>query len=209
MNGVFKAAYTAGQLSGGSGTMFIGNNNGSNRPSRIKIYEVEFFNSSGQTIKKFTPYMGNSGEGGLYDGVEEKFYSNAGSGNFTCGTRAGHKLLGPISLYNRWTQTSLTEDVNQGDNISFRQLETTWPQHSGPLKPANSSDTKYDCDVKGTGNWYAPVGQYKIWDAGIPAASSGAVQQTELWVRLDKLFGAPNNFSIAKNHITSTDFIEL
>ena len=153
--------------------------------------------------RDLVPVIGEDGRIGMYDKVTKRFFNNRGSGNFIAGPAKQS-----LPLYNRWTQTGLTEDVNQGDNISFKSISTSWPQHNGPFKPAQSGDTRYDCDNKNTGNWYCPIGQYNIWSGGIPAADSNPVSQTELWVRIDRL-AKENQFNIYDSCMTATDYIEI
>lgn len=171
--------------------------------SQIRLYSLKFWLPNGTLIRDFVPCISPSGKVGLYDKVTKRFFGNSGSGNLIAGTAKES-----IPMYNRWTQTSLTTDVNQGDNISFKPIFTSWPQHCGPLKPAQATETAYDCDVKGTGNWYSPIGQYVIWSGGIPAADSSAQLETELWVRTDR-FADEDQFNIYDGSITATDYIEI
>ena len=169
----------------------------------VRCYSCQIYDN-GTLIRDFAPCVNPQGEVGLYDKVNKRFYRNEGTGLF----RAGPSIKS-VTCYNRWIQNSLTADVNQGDNISFKPIFSSWPQHLGPLKPANSSvDTVYDCDNKGTGNWYAPVGQLRIWEGGIPAADGSAQLETELWVRIDRL-SKTNQFKIYENSISANNFIEF
>ena len=63
-------------------------------------------------------------------------------------------------------------------------------------------------DVKGTGNWYSPIGQYVIWNGGIPAADDSAQLETELWVRTDR-FADANQMKIYNGSIIAKDYIEI
>ena len=60
----------------------------------------------------------------------------------------------------------------------------------------------------GTGNWYAPIGQYNIWSGGIPAADGSAQTKTELWVRIDR-FSNEDQLNIYNGSITAKDYIEI
>lgn len=169
----------------------------------FRLYSLKFWLPNGTLIRDFVPCISPSGKVGLYDKVTKRFYGNSGKGNLIAGTTKES-----IPMYNRWTQASLTTNVNQGDNIAFKPIFTSWPQHCGPLKPAQATETVYDCDVKGTGNWYSPIGQYVIWSGGIPAADSSAQLETELWVRTDR-FADEDQFNIYDGSITATDYIEI
>ena len=171
--------------------------------SQIRLYSLKFWLPNGTLIRDFVPCISPSGKVGLYDKVTKRFFGNSGSGYLIAGTAKES-----IPMYNRWTQASLTTNVNQGDNIAFKPIFTSWPQHCGPLKPAQATETAYDCDVKGTGNWYSPIGQYVIWNGGIPAADDSAQLETELWVRTDR-FADEDQFNIYDGSITATDYIEI
>ena len=150
--------------------------------SSIKLYYCDIY-KDGVLQRSFHPVRRKKdGAIGLLDSVYGGFYSSS----FSAGPRISDAMK-EIPAYNRWVQDSWTTDVNAGDSIPFRRIFTSWPAHSGPIKPANSTpDTVYDCDVTGTGNWYSPVGQLKAWSGGIPAAHGNPELETELWVRFDK-----------------------
>lgn len=189
-------------------TLLAANTNGSiSGHLSARLYSCKIYDN-GTLIRDFVPCINPSGVVGFYDKANGRFYGNSGSGSFRAGT-ATNPIQWSIESYNRWIQNSLTTDVNQGDNISFKPIFSSWPQHLGPLKPANSNvDTVYDCDNKGTGNWYAPVGQLRIWSGGIPAADGSAQLETELWVRIDRL-NKTNQFKIYENSISANNFIEF
>lgn len=171
--------------------------------SQIKLYSLKFWLPNGTLIRDYVPCISPSGKVGLYDKVTKRFFGNSGSGYLIAGTTKES-----LPLYNRWIQTSCTTDVNQGDNIPFKPISTTWTDHFGAIKPAQSADTAYDCDVVGTGNWYAPIGQYNIWSGGIPAADGSAQTKTELWVRTDR-FSNEDQLNIYNGSITAKDYIEI
>lgn len=155
-------------------------------------------------IRDFVPARRNSdGAIGLYDLVNGGFYTQ-----YTGSALVAGPAKNTLSFHNRWVQTDFHNVLATGDSIGFRPIATAWPAHSGPLKVADSADTRYDCDNKGTGNWYAPVGQYNIWSGGIPAATGDAVLQTELWVRIDR-FSQENQVNIYNNSMTATDYVEI
>lgn len=173
-----------------------------NDAGTCSIYSCQIYDN-GTLVRDYIPAVNNRGEIGMYDKLNDKFYTNQGSGSFT-----GGPMRDSLPLYNRWIQNTWTTDVNQGDNISYQMITTAWPDHSGPIKPANSGDTKYDCDNKATGNWYAPIGQYRAWSGGIPAADSNPRKKTELWVRIDRM---PNTFQykVYDNSFVASSFNEI
>ena len=171
--------------------------------SQIKLYSLKFWLPNGTLIRDYIPCISPSGKVGLYDKVTKRFFGNSGSGYLIAGTTKES-----LPLCNRWIQTSWTTDVNQGDNIPFKPISTTWTDHFGAIKPAQSADTAYDCDVLGTGNWYTPIGQYNIWSGGIPAADGSAQTKTELWVRTDR-FSNEDQLNIYNGSITAKDYIEI
>jgi hypothetical protein len=116
---------------------------------------------------------------GYYDIINNNFYSNNGSGNFTAG---------PIintSGYNRWSQTS---SPNNSTVSGYSSIANTWPSHNAGIRQ-HGSNCLYNCDSGGT--WYAPIGQKATWEEGtmraIPAANGNSSLATELWVRIDNL----------------------
>ena len=172
--------------------------------SQIKLYSLKFWLPNGTLIRDFLPCISPSGKVGLYDKITKRFFGNSGPGSLIAGPAKES-----LPLYNRWIQNGWTTDVNQGDNIGFKSISTSWPEHNGPIKPANSStDCLYDCDNKGTGNWYAPIGQYRIWEGGIPAANGFAQLETELWVRLDR-FNEANKLQIYNSCMVAKSFNEI
>lgn len=167
-----------------------------------RLYSSKIY-VDGVLTRDFVPVASSSGKIGLLDKVTGTFFENLGSGSFIAGPAKQS-----IPLYNRWIQNGFHNDVATGDSIGFKPTTTSWPAHSGPLKAANSGDTKYDCDVVGTGNWYAPIGQYNIWSGGIPAADGNPVPRTELWIRIDRP-SQENQLNIYDNAISAANYIEI
>lgn len=178
------------------------NVNGPNDMGEVRIYSCQIYNN-GTLVRDFVPCVSPLGKVGMYDKVTKRFFGNSGTGNFIAGTTKES-----VPLYNRWIQNAFHDDVATGDSIGFMPITTTWPAHCGPLKAANSGDTKYDCDVVGTSNWYAPIGQYNIWSGGIPAADGNPTLQTELWIRVDRP-AQETQFNIYDSCMTATDYIEI
>lgn len=86
INGAQVATYTAGALSSGSGQFYVFNNNAKSRYSNMFLYELELYDSSGATVRKYVASKRNSNNAiGMYDLVSNTFYGNAGTGTFTAG----------------------------------------------------------------------------------------------------------------------------
>ena len=157
-----------------------------------KLYYLKIYNSGGALVRDYIPCISPTGEAGLYDKVTGKFYTNSGSGAFIAGK----------PLYNRWTQTS---SPNATSVSGYTPISIAWPSHSAGIRKHGSS-CLYNCDSGST--WYAPIGQYSIWEGGIPAADGTAQLQTELWVRIDKSSQA-EQLKIYDGTIMARDFIEI
>lgn len=179
-----------------------------------KIYSFKIYNgitgdpASSILVRDFVPCKNPSGTVGMYDLVEKKFYGNNGSGSFTAGTFVSKYefMLTYPSLsstgYNRWSQTS---SPNASSVTGYQPISISWSAHSSGIR-THGSDCLYNCDSGGT--WYAPIGQYNIWEGGIPAADGTPQSITELWVRTDKCSHA-TQAKIYDGAIVARDFIEL
>ena len=195
--------------------LFARNHNtaaGPNDMGTCRIYQCDIYDN-GKLVRSFYPAKRKSdGVLGMYDSVTNGFYTNAGSGTFGYANLSEALTVVPdsIPMYNRWVQDSWTTDVNAGDSIGIRRVFTSWPAHSGPIKPANDTGaTVYDCDNVGTTNWYAPIGQRVSWSGGIPAAHGNPELETELWVRYDTL-GEVGAASIQKGgSMAAKHFMEI
>ena len=146
---------------------------------------------------------------GLFDLVNSTFYPS-GNGALIAGPAAKQ----PPVLYNRWIQNNVTDTVSDGDSFTFKPIFTSWPQHNGPLKRANNSTyTYYDCDNKETSDWYAPIGQIRLWESQgntIPGASNARETAIELWVRINSPSTAKRiNLSMFDQAIQTFQIYEL
>ena len=166
------------------------------RRARGKLYFCQIY-QNGQLIRDFIPCANAQGTVGLYDLVNNQFYTkhNANNPNFIGGnTIDGHvefMLTYPkisTTQYNRWRQTS---GINQSTVQDFFPIETAWPNRNGGLCLSSASNTIYDCDAHSS-NWFAPIGQtgHGNWNGSgsmIPASDTSNTSETELWVRIDNL----------------------
>jgi hypothetical protein len=163
----------------------------SSRCYSCKIYD------NGILVRDFVPCKNTAGEVGLFDLVGNKFYGNNGAGNFIAGDN-----IGRLPLYNRWIQTS---SPNNTSVTGFKPINTSWPMHNAGIRKYPYS-CAYTCD--GSGNWFAPIGQYSAWNNAIPAADETPQTETELWIRTDNLPSA-SALSIFDKSITAKDYIEI
>ena len=177
-----------------------------------RIYSMRIYDGN-QMVRNFVPCKNPAGTLGLYDLVENKFYSNAGSGAFTSGAFVSKYefmltypnlglTLGTSEKYNRWTQTSSPNATSVTD---YTPISISWSAHSAGIRKHGSA-CLYNCDSGST--WYAPIGQYSAWEGGIPAANGEMATETELWVRIDKSAYA-TGANIYDGSIVATNFIEI
>jgi hypothetical protein len=62
----------------------------------------------------------------------------------------------------------------------------------------------------GTTTWYAAIGQYTLWNSGIPSAiDNNAQYETELWVRIDNLSPTQTAKIYNDNHIVGSHLYEF
>lgn len=166
---------------------------------RAKLYRCKCI-KSGALIRDFIPARRNSdGYVGLYDIINNVFYGNSGSGNFTAGNVSSNQS---IYLYNRWVQTS---SPNATSVSGFYPVSTSWSAHNAGIRKHGSACI-YNCDSGDT--WYAPVGQLVVWEGGIPAADGSMQKETELWARIDK-FSDATQTQIYNGAIVASDFVEI
>jgi len=211
-NSYIKINGTSYSISGGANTannILLLGDMGYNESCR-GIGKIEYAKiwADGKLVRNFVPCKNAGGTVGLYDLVEDKFYTNAGSGSFTAGTfvsKYEFMLTYPAlssTEYNRWTQTS---SPNATSVTGYTPIHIAWPAHSAGIRKHGSASL-YNCDSGDT--WYAPIGQYSIWEGGIPAANGNMQLQTELWVRTDKSADATQT-KIYDGTIVASNFIEL
>lgn len=119
-----------------NGSLYIGalNNNGSATiNSKTRIYEFSF-KDDGKLIRNLIPcYRKSDNEVGLYDLVNGVFYTNQGSGEFSCGVDIvnidGYKQLDYIGGNNAYIEFPyVTNGYNIGFDISFDVPRTSLTQ---------------------------------------------------------------------------------
>ena len=107
--------------------LFANNNNGSvdNRKIQLRIYNCKFFESTA-LVRNFIPcYRKSDNVIGLYDKVEEKFYTNSGTGTFTKGADVG---------------TGFNEIIGYGDT---KQEGTPTPDSPQDIEVVRGTQTVY------------------------------------------------------------------
>ena len=75
---------------------WVGNQAYTDNRGRIKLYSFQMYDN-GTLARDFVPCISDSGAIGLYDIVEEQFYSNAGTGVFTAGDVVDTPITGDES----------------------------------------------------------------------------------------------------------------
>ena len=89
----------------------------SNSSSHAKIYQAKIYDNN-VLVRNFVPAKDSSNVVGMYDLVEGKFYTNAGTGTFTAG--AEQKSGSGISLaYDTTNKTNNKVDVENTNNVKL------------------------------------------------------------------------------------------
>lgn len=201
INGVQKATYTNGSLSDKTGYLYIFANNALSRYGNVKLYSLEFYDSNGNTLRKYIPCVNSFSRTGLYDEINKRFYNNSGTGNFITGT-----TIESLPLYNRWIQNS-SPNASPNTGTGFKALTTSFTTYFYPItKSASSSSALYSMNI--SNNWWAPVGQKVTFNGGIPAADGSTQYETELWVRTDR-FIDESQLNIYDSSLTAKDYVEV
>lgn len=219
-------AYTSSTASTTVGNIFIFSNHNSNRGSNngptqnvggMRLYSFKMWDND-VMVRNFIPCKNASGTVGLWDTITQTFFTTP-TGAFTAGTelkglsipQSGNfefMLTYPKNsdiMYNRWTQTVSphTAHSTSTTGTGYTAIKTDYASYTGPLRFTTTS-SNYNNNAMYTANakqsWWAPIGQYVIYNGGIPAADGSIQKETELWVRLDKLH--PSTIKL----ITSKDF---
>lgn len=116
--------------------------------------------------------------------------------------------------YNRWKQTNAPQDewqpntdAGNGKATGYEAKEISWDTNfwGGLARQNNPSDTNIDpmsaCYIDGSvghGNWFFAIGCSTQWGNGIPGPADSAVDETELWVRIDNLSKVPKIINATK-----------
>ena len=201
------------------------NHNSSNNPpdagiqmvGGMKLYGFKMYDN-GKMVRNFIPCKNSNNAVGLFDTIENKFYANAGSGNFTAGNVVSDGYYEFIlryprlsaTAYNRWKQTGSPWESAPG---GYERIETSWTAHAGPLRKA-SGDAQFNCDNVGSTTWYAAIGQTNGWtNSSIPGADGNQQFETELWIRIDDgkghLFYDGTKTKLYEDYILTNDYIEF
>ena len=101
--------------------------------------------------------------------------------------------------YNRWKQSNLPQDEWQDNTDSgsavangYEAISIAWnTNYWGGLGRQNFDTTSMNsCFIDGSighSNWFFAIGAKEAWGGGVPGPNSSAVEETELWVRIDNL----------------------
>ena len=146
--------------------LHIGSTNIEIRNCTAKLYELKIYNNS-TLIRDFIPcYRKSDNEIGLYDLVNNVFYTNAGTGVFTMGkiVRKDYINLIPILGSKQITKTYLGAVLKYSGPIRFNQslFPVEWDN-----KVTNGSKTSASATNK-YGNWSIRAGSgvanYAVWN---------------------------------------------
>ena len=87
VNGATSTASYSGSLAKTLSLSLFGNNNNGKVEScaSAKVYSCQIYNN-GTLVRDYVPCKNASGTAGMYDMVNSKFYTNAGTGTFTAGS---------------------------------------------------------------------------------------------------------------------------
>lgn len=133
----------------------------------IKLYTAKYYDSNGILIRNFIPcYRKSDNEIGLYDLVNNQFYTNAGTGVFTMGKIVGKDYINliPILGSKQITKTYLGTVLKYSGPIRFNQslFPVEWDN-----KVTNGSKTSASATNK-YGNWSiratSGIADYAVWN---------------------------------------------
>lgn len=89
--------------------LFCANNNGTAAtPASMRLYSCQIYDN-GTLVRDFVPAKNSAGTAGLYDVVNNAFYTSAGSGAFTAGPLATGPVEGMGATINDATSYGITE----------------------------------------------------------------------------------------------------
>ena len=142
LNGSFTGTWSSVKAFVTSGTLWIGRCNGSAARAHTKIYECIIWEGE-EKIRHFVPCINPEGVVGMYDSINEIFYSSVETSQFTAGTVA------PIKK-------------ETGNNIVRRSLNMSYVDEG--LPKGTVFDFKYTGTVQSV---ELPKGKYKLqcWGA--------------------------------------------
>lgn len=122
--------------------------------------------------------------------------------------------------YNRWIQKNnpCKEFVTQtsdgaGTAEGYAAVTVPWTSNYwGGLTRQNSTESsKSGCYLSGSvghGNWFYAIGAYEAWSGAIPGPGA-AIQEVELWVRIDTLPILEKTSIVKKKSVTSSQLQEI
>lgn len=108
---------------------------------KAKLYGCKAYDANGTLIRDFVPCKKANGVVGLYDKVNNVFYSNSGSGSFVAGvtksamgytvTNGKNLIAGMTSVTISYTENGVTKTATQ--NISVNKIAIDVPTQKGTL----------------------------------------------------------------------------
>lgn len=85
-NTIMSSVNTNDSVGTNSNNILIFDNASLNRRAKMRFYSLKLYDRNKNLLRNFIPVKNNTtGKAGLYDKVEDKFYGNAGTGDFIMG----------------------------------------------------------------------------------------------------------------------------
>lgn len=85
-NTIMSSVNTNDSVGTNSNNILIFDNASLNRRAKMRFYSLKLYDGNKNLLRNFIPVKNNTtGKAGLYDKVEDKFYGNAGTGDFIMG----------------------------------------------------------------------------------------------------------------------------
>ena len=182
---------------------------GTTKTSKVKIKKVSISNNTTLT-HEFIPARRNSdGELGMYDTVNNRFYTNDGTGEFVAGPVVDIKIattnyvtreFAPVQTRLTQTNTKITNLITQS-NTNTASIATLAAQKQN--RPATNCPTGKKCllvkDINGNDNWYPIIDMVLLSNIiGTDEGSAGA------YVKNDGTFsGSINAFGLTSSNKNS------
>ena len=95
------------------------NNHGNSTYSKIRTYRLKIYDGS-TLIRDFVPCINNTtNKAGLYDLVNDTFYGNSGSGNFTAGNEVSSNYITSSTVVTKTTNHTLNAQWGQAVTVTF------------------------------------------------------------------------------------------
>ena len=143
--------------------------------NKFTSYKLEFFKvwDNNTMVRNMVPAQNSEGVVGLYDTVNNRFYTNDGTGEFVAGPAVGIKIattnyvtqeFAPVQTLLTQTNTTITNTITQS-NTNTASIATLAAQKQNT--PATNCPTGKKCllvkDINGNDNWYPIVDAVSLY----------------------------------------------